>query len=76
MLFNALFFLTGLLISSTKNSLELSITELTAISTLIVALLLTFSRSFFNIELYSYSDQSVAPKILSIVYSGLLNIQA
>ena len=46
MLFNALFFLTGLLISSTKNSLELSITELTAISTLIVALLLTFHEVF------------------------------
>jgi len=42
MLFNALFFLVGLVVFSTKNSLELSAAEIAAILTLFIVFLVTF----------------------------------
>lgn len=46
MLFNALFFLIGLVVFSTKNSLELSAVEIAAILALFTAFLLTFRRNY------------------------------
>jgi competence protein ComEC len=46
MLFNTLFFLIGLVVFSTKNSLELSAVEIAAILALFTAFLLTFRRNY------------------------------
>jgi len=46
MLFNALFFLAGLVVFSTKNTLEFSVVETTLILALFIAFLETFRRKF------------------------------